>query len=121
MGQLRVEKAQEFIKQEMSKIILSEVKDPRIGFVTVTNVEMTKDLRTAKVYVSLFGSDETNKATWQGLISSLGFFRTEIGKRIRLRFTPEISLHLDNSFENSAHIQKLLSEIGKEEQEKGGR
>ncbi len=107
MGQLRVEKVQELIKQEMSKIILNDIKDPRIGFVTVTNVEVTKDLRSAKVYVSLFGSDEANKATWQGLESSLGFFRTEIGKRIRLRFTPEISLHLDNSFANSEHIQKF--------------
>jgi ribosome-binding factor A len=115
MGQLRVEKVQEFIKQEISKLILNEVKDPRIGFVTVTNVEMTKDLRTAKVFVSLFGTDEQKKATWQGLTSSLGFFRTEIGKRIRLRLTPEISLHVDNSFEASAHIQKLLLDIKKEE------
>lgn len=117
MGQLRIEKVQEFIKQEISKIILNEAKDPRIGFVTVTNVEVTKDLRSAKVYVSLFGSDEENKATWQGLTSSLGFLRTEIGRRIRLRFVPEISFHLDNSFENSAHIQKLLVEINKNSHE----
>jgi len=116
MGQLRVEKVQEFIKQEMGKLILNEVKDPRIGFVTVTNVEVTKDLKNAKVYVSLFGNDEEKQATWQGLTSSLKFFRSEIGKRIQLRFAPEISLHLDNSFEASAHIQKLLSEIKKEEE-----
>lgn len=120
MGFLRVEKVQEFIKQEISKIIINEVKDPRIGFVTVTNVEMTKDLRSAKIYVSLFGSDEEKKATWQGLISSLGFFRSEIGKRVRLRFTPEISLHLDNSFENSARIQKILLDIKDIKKEEGG-
>ena len=116
MGQLRVEKVQEFIKQEISKIILNEVKDPRIGFVTVTNVEATKDLRSAKIYVSLFGSDEEKKATWQGLNSSLGFFRTEIGRRIRLRFTPELSLSLDDSLESSAYIQKLLAQIHREDQ-----
>ena len=85
MSQLRVEKVQELMKQEISSIILRELKDPRIGFVTVTSVECTGDLREAKVYVSLMGSDQQVKDCWQGLQSSLGFIRREIGKRIRLR------------------------------------
>lgn len=118
MSQLRVEKVQEFIKQELSKIILTELKDPRVGFVTVTNVEVTGDLRSAKVFVSLMGSDEQKAATWVGLNKALGFLRTEIGKRIRMRFTPELSLHLDESLEYSAHIQELLIKIKQEESAK---
>ena len=90
------------MKQEISQIILQELKDPRIGFVTVTKVEMTGDLREAKIFVSIMGKDEALKDTLQGLKSSLGFIRREIGKRIRLRFA------LDNSLAYSSHIQELL-------------
>ncbi len=115
MGQLRVEKVQELIKQEISKIILSEIKDPRVGFVTVTQVEVTGDLLSAKIYVSLMGSDEEKADTWKGLQSSLGYMRAEIGKRIRMRLTPTLSLHLDDSLNYSAHIQELLLKIKEEE------
>ena len=96
------------MKQEISQIILQELKDPRIGFVTVTKVEMTGDLREATIFVSIMGKDEALKDTLQGLKSSLGFIRREIGKRIRLRFTPEISFALDDSLAYSSHIQELL-------------
>lgn len=115
MGQLRVEKVQELMKQEVSKIILRELKDPRIGFVTVTSVECTGDLREAKIYVSLMGNEQQVKDCWAGLTSSLGYIRREIGKRIRLRFTPEISLAIDKSLDYSAHIQELLLKIKAEE------
>ncbi|MDF2572490.1 MAG: rbfA [Sporomusa sp.] len=115
MGQLRVEKVQEFIKQEISKMILSELKDPRIGFVTVTRVEATGDLRSAKVYISLMGSDDQKAETWAGLTKSLGYMRAEIGKRIRMRFAPELSLHLDETLEYSARIQELILKIKREE------
>ncbi|SDP71710.1 30S ribosome-binding factor RbfA [Selenomonas ruminantium] len=118
MGQLRVEKVQELMKQEISQIILRELKDPRIGFVTVTSVECTGDLREAKVFVSLMGSESQVKACWTGLNSSLGFIRREIGKRIRLRVTPEISFALDKSLDYSAHIQELLLKIKAEEEAK---
>jgi ribosome-binding factor A len=115
MSQLRVEKVQEFIKQEISKIILTELKDPRVGFATITQVEATGDLRSAKIYVSLMGSDEQKSDTWKGLQSSLGYMRSEIGKRIRMRITPELSLHIDESLDYSAHIQELLIKIKQEE------
>jgi ribosome-binding factor A len=115
MSQLRVEKVQEFIKQEISKIILTELKDPRVGFATITQVEATGDLRSAKIYVSLMGSDEQKADTWKGLQSSLGYLRSEIGKRIRMRITPELSLHIDESLDYSAHIQELLIKIKQEE------
>jgi len=118
VGQLRVEKVQELMKQEISQIILRELKDPRIGFVTVTSVECTGDLREAKVYVSLMGSESQVKACWTGLNSSLGFIRREIGKRIRLRVTPELSFALDKSLDYSAHIQELLLKIKAEDEAK---
>ena len=111
MGQQRVERVQEFIQQELSKIILTELKDPRIGFVTVTGVEATGDLRSAKVFISLMGSEEAKKATWVGLQHSLGFLRTEVGRRLGIRHTPELTLHLDTSLDNSEHIEKLLREL----------
>ena len=110
-NKLRIEKLQELIKQEMSKMLLKELKDPRIGFVTVTDVEMTGDLREAKIYVSVMGGDEKVKSSLEGLNSALGFVRREIGQRIRLRFTPEISFALDTSLDYGDHIQKLLLQV----------
>ena len=109
--QLRVEKLQELIKQEMGKMLLTDLKDPRIGFVTVTDVEMTGDLREAKIYVSIMGGEEQVKSSLEGLQSALGFIRREIGQRIRLRFTPEISFALDTSLDYGDHIQKLLLQV----------
>ena len=114
-NQLRIEKLQELIKQEMGKMLLTDIKDPRIGFVTVTEVEMTGDLREAKIYVSIMGNDEQVKSSWEGLNSALGFIRREIGKRIKIRFTPEISFALDKSLDYSEHIQKLLLKVKSEE------
>ena len=109
--QLRIEKLQELIKQEMSKMLLNDLKDPRIGFVTVTGVEMTGDLREAKIFVSVMGDAQQVKNSLEGLNSALGFVRREIGKRIRLRFTPEISFALDTSLDYGDHIQKLLLQV----------
>ena len=113
-SQLRIEKLQELIKQEVGKMLIYDIKDPRIGFVTVTEVEMTGDLREAKIYVSIMGNDEQIKNSMEGLQSALGFVRREIGKRIRLRFTPEISFAPDKSLDYSEHIQKLLLKIERE-------
>lgn len=118
MSQLRIEKIQELMKQEISKIILQELKDPRIGFVTVTQVEITRDLSIAKVYVSIMGSDQQIADCWAGLNSSLGFIRREVGHRIRLRITPELQFVADKSLDYSEHIQKLLLKIEQEEKAK---
>ena len=114
-NQLRVEKLQELIKQEVGKMLLTDIKDSRIGFVTVTGVEMTGDLREAKIYVSIMGNDEQIKSSLEGLNSALGFIRREIGRRIKIRFTPEISFALDKSLDYSEHIQKLLLKVQAEE------
>ena len=115
MGQLRLEKIQEFIKQEVSKLILTELKDPRVGFVTVTRVEATGDLRQAKVYISLLGTEGQKEDTWQALKQAIGFLRTEVGKRLKIRHSPELTLHRDESLDHSVHIQKLLDKIKHDE------
>ncbi|NLY84584.1 MAG: 30S ribosome-binding factor RbfA [Acholeplasmataceae bacterium] len=111
MARLRVEKLQEALKQEISKIVLTEIKDPRIKFVSVTAVELTDDLSQAKIYVSLYGGDDTKKEAWMALKKALGFIRSEIAKRIRLRVAPSLVLCEDKSLEYSAHIQELLTKI----------
>lgn len=118
MSKLRAEKLQALIKQELSNMLIRDVKDPRVKFVTVTGVEVSNDLSYAKVYVSLFGSKEQQDLAWQGLQRGLGFFRTEIAKRINLRVAPILSFHKDTSMEYSAHIESILHELKKEEAEK---
>lgn len=114
MSKLRVERVQELMKQELSQIILQEMKDPRIGFVTVTQVRMSGDLARAEIFLSLMGEEEEKDKTLKALTSSLGYLRSEIGKRIRLRYTPELVLKIDDSLDYSDNIQKLLHKIAKE-------
>lgn len=111
MARLRVEKVQEAIQQEISKMLLHDVKDPRIQFVTVTGVELTDDMSYAKIFVSLYGDESKREETWKALNKALGFLRTEIAKRIRLRFAPQLILQKDTSAEYGAHIQSLLDKI----------
>ena len=110
MSKLRAEKLQALIKQEMSNMLIRDVKDPRVKFVTVTGVEVSNDLSYAKIYVSLYGSEEQQAEAWKGLQSALGFFR-----RIELRVAPVLSFHKDTSMEYSAHIESILHELKKEE------
>ena len=118
MAKVRVEKVQEFIKQEISQIILHEMKDPRVHFITVTGVEVTGDLRQAKVFVSLYGSDVEKQESWKALEKAAGFLRTEIGRRLSLRFTPELSFQIDESLAYSEHIQRLLLQVKREDGER---
>lgn len=111
MARLRVEKLQEAIKQEISKIVLNDIKDPRIKFVSITAVELTDDLSFAKIYVSFYGPEAEQKEAWAALKKALGYIRTEIAKRIRLRVAPSLILCQDKSLEYSAHIQGLLQKI----------
>lgn len=115
MARLRVEKVQEAIQHEISNMLLHDVKDPRIQFVSVTGVELTDDMSYATVYISMYGPENKHEETWQALNKALGFMRSEIAKRIRLRFTPTLILKKDSSMEYSAHIQSLLDEIKSKE------
>lgn len=107
----RYQKVAQAIKEEVSNIIHDELKDPRLGFITVTDVELTEDLRFAKIFFSVLGSKEEQKKSKKALDSALGFVRKLIGERIRLRFVPEIIFREDKSSEYSSKIQKVLDEI----------
>ncbi len=119
MSENRVRRVAEQIKKDVSSIIGSEIKDPRVaGLTSVTEVKLTRDLRHASVYVSIYGSAFEKEETLQTLIRASGFIRSEIGRKIRLRHTPEINFFLDNSIEYGAHIDSVIKSLKKEEQAK---
>ncbi|MFC4775349.1 30S ribosome-binding factor RbfA [Paenibacillus sp. GCM10023252] len=111
MAKIRVGRVGEQIKKELSQIISSELKDPRIGFITVTGVEVTNDLSQAKVYLSVLGSDEQKEETLKALARGTGFIRSELGKRMRLRHTPVLLFKFDSSIEYGSRIESLLDRI----------
>ncbi|TDX51881.1 30S ribosome-binding factor RbfA [Orenia marismortui] len=113
MANHRPERVAELIKQEVSDLLQKEIKDPRIGFVTVTDVEVSGDLRHAKVFVSILNGDKDQ--TMEGLAATTGFVRREIGKRIRLRHTPEVIFRYDDSIETGTRIFKILKDIKSDE------
>jgi len=107
----RHDRVSEALKREIGNIIQFELKDPRLGFITITQVEITPDLRCAKVFFSVLGKEEEHKKTKEALDSALGFIRRLIAQRIRLRLVPEISFKEDRSAEYSIRIQEALDEI----------
>lgn len=121
MSQLRVRKMQEFIKQEIGQMLLRDLKDTRLGFVTVTEVAVTGDLREATVYVSLFGSDEEKEKSLAALKNATGFIRTELGKRLQVRYTPEITFAVDRSIDYGDHIERVLKSIKDKEESQSRR
>ena len=107
----RSDRVAEAIKREVSDLLFREVKDPRVHFATVTDVELTDDLRFAKIFVSIMGTEEEKKKSMEGLENATGFLRSSLGSRIRLRFTPEIRFYLDQSLDRAFRIEQLLNEI----------
>ena len=116
----RCEKVAHAIKREVSLIIHDELKDPRLGFVTITNVTVTPDLQHARIFFSVLGQDQEYERTQQALDSALGFIRRLIGQRIELRFVPELSFHQDRTGEYSVRIEEILQEIKKDDEPESG-
>lgn len=107
----RQDRVKEAIRKEASIIIHDELKDPRLGFVTITDVELSHDLRFARIFFSVLGKEEEHKKTKEALDSALGFIRKLIAQRIKLHFAPEISFKEDRSAEYSIKIEEVLNEI----------
>ncbi len=107
------------IRVVLAELIAREVKDPRIGFATVTRVELTADLHHARVLVSVFGSPEEQEKSIEGLSSAAGFLRHEIGHRLALRRAPELVFILDHGTEAGEKIEKLLQEIHQNAKDEG--
>ena len=107
----RIDKINEEFRRELANVI-RDLKDTRIPMMTsVVAVSVTNDLRYAKAYISVMGDAETQKKALEGLKSAAGYARREIGKRIDLRYTPEIIFELDRSIEHGAHIEQLLKSV----------
>lgn len=106
------------MKKELGEIISRKIKDPRVGFVTVTDVQVTGDLQQATVFISVLGDDEQKENTLKGLAKAKGFIRSEIGQRIRLRKTPEIIFEFDESISYGNRIDTLLHQIQDEDRSK---
>ncbi|RFA37748.1 ribosome-binding factor A [Virgibacillus dokdonensis] len=111
MAELRANRVGEQMKKELGEILTRKIKDPRVGFVTVTDVEVTGDLQQAKVFISVLGNDKQKKDTLLGLAKAKGFIRSEIGKRIRLRKTPELMFEFDEAYEYGNRIETILKDL----------
>lgn len=112
----RAERVSDQMKHEIADILMRKIKDPRIGFVTVTDVEVADDLRNAKVFVSVYGGDK--EETLEGLKSATAFIRLELGKRMRMRFIPELLFRFDSAVERGAHIMEVLRTLEEDKEKK---
>jgi len=101
----------DLIKREIAHIIQRELKDPGIGFVTITAVEVSVDLKRAKVFYSVLGDEDSKRESSSALKRASGFIQHEIGKKLKLRYTPEIFFQFDGSVEYGAHIEELIQKI----------
>jgi ribosome-binding factor A len=110
----RSQRVSHVIREEVSDIILNRLKDPRIGFLTVTDVEVTQDLKLARVYVSTLKDEDRDEAL-EILESSKGFIRQELGRRVRMKGVPELQFRFDESTRYGDKMEKLFKKIHKEE------
>lgn len=101
----------ELLREEISHIILREMKDPRIGFVSVTDVEVSGDLRHAKVFISVYGTETEKEETMQGLQKARGYVRKLVGDRIKIHHTPELLFRYDDSIEHGVHISEIINDL----------
>jgi ribosome-binding factor A len=107
----RPERVREFIKEQVGEIVQTQLKDPRIGFVSVTRVELSADLRHAKVFVSVLGDAQAKADTMAGLQSAQGYIRGELGRRLQMRFSPEVLFRLDESIERGTRVMSLIRQV----------
>jgi ribosome-binding factor A len=107
----RLDRVNQLMKEEISLLVQRELKDPRLGFVTVTEVAVSKDLRTAKVYVSVLGTEEQWRESLAALHSARGFLRNSLAPHLRMRAVPDLTFHPDRSMAHAAHIQTVLERL----------
>lgn len=111
MSPSRAERLAGVIQTEASEIIQRHLQDPRIGFLSITGVEVSADLRRAKIFVSVLGDEEAKRQTMAGLVRARGHIRSELGARLRIRFVPEIAFRLDESIERGERVVSLLRRV----------
>lgn len=107
----RTDRVGDLMRVEIADLLLRKVKDPRIGFVTVTGVRVSADLRHATVFVSLLDEGRAVDETLEGLARAAGFIRSELGRRLRFKYTPELVFQHDTTPSDAAHIEAVLNEL----------
>ncbi|EGQ3208909.1 30S ribosome-binding factor RbfA [Staphylococcus pseudintermedius] len=108
---MRAERVGEQMKKELMDIINNKLKDPRVGFLTITDVQPTNDLSLAKIYLTVLGSDKERENTFKGLEKAKGFIKSEIGQRMRLRIVPDLQFEYDESIEYGNRIERLIQDL----------
>ncbi len=117
---MRIKRVETLIKHEISNILLHEISDPRICFITIIRVEVSKDIKFAKVYYSVFGTEAQIKKTGEGLKSATGYIKRTIGQRLELKFIPQIIFLLDDSARKSMKMNRLLEDLKEKENKQNG-
>jgi ribosome-binding factor A len=113
----RMRRVNEAVKEVLSSHLAAGLKDPRIGFVTVTGVDTTPDLRSARVYVSILGDEGEREAALEGLRSSKGFLQAQIAHELRMKRTPTLTFEYDETVERADRVSRLIDEVAPPEDE----
>jgi ribosome-binding factor A len=116
----RSEKVADLVRKEISDMLHRGIKDPRIGFVTITRVNVSQDCRLARVYFSVVGSPDDQVRSTEGLNSAKGYIRRELGHRLKLKYTPDIVFQFDPSIEYAVHMGELIDHLSAEREKKEG-
>ena len=115
MAAARMRRVNEAVREVVSAHIAGDLKDPRIGFVTVTGVDTSPDLRHARVYVSVLGSEDEQEAAFEGLRSAAGFLQSQVGSELRMKRTPTLEFLHDPSIDHGMRMERLISEVTPDE------
>ncbi|PKQ28232.1 MAG: ribosome-binding factor A [Candidatus Anoxymicrobium japonicum] len=115
----RLSRVEEACKEVLSELLQREVKDPRVGFVTITAVKVSADLRHARVYVSVLGTEDEVEKSLAGLESARGYMRSGIGKHLRLKYLPEIEIVHENIAQEAVRLSAIMKRLSKEMEERG--
>jgi len=116
----RSERVADLVRKEISEMLVRTIKDPRIGFLTITRVTVTDDCRSARIYYSVVGSPDEREQSLEGLNSAKGYIRRELGHRMKLKYTPEIVFQFDPSVEYAVHMGELIHHLQEEREKKEG-
>ncbi|EOB7497510.1 TPA: 30S ribosome-binding factor RbfA [Staphylococcus aureus] len=115
MSSMRAERVGEQMKKELMDIINNKVKDPRVGFITITDVVLTNDLSQAKVFLTVLGNDKEVENTFKALDKAKGFIKSELGSGMRLRIMPELMYEYDQSIEYGNKIERMIQDLHKQD------
>ncbi len=111
---VRIDRVRVQLKRELSIILQEDLKDPRIGLITITRIDLTGDLRHARIYFSILGDEKEKISSIEGIESAAGYIRKLIGERLKLKYVPELSFKLDRSIEYSMHLEKTFERLKNE-------